>query len=146
MICEAFLARYVKPSDSQKARKDLPTLKQADNESVEIFSAHFRSVNSRITVGSPIDTTTLAGYFLHGIKPRIFEAMSGYVPMGAMQDVDLAIAAAEDMEAKLSLVDKQVQPSVNALQHATSGFKPTNSRRSQGRGPNRNGPVRRRDS
>ncbi len=33
--------------------------------------------------------------------------MSGFVPMGAMQSVDLAIAAAEDMEAKLSLVDKQ---------------------------------------
>ncbi len=31
-------------------------------------------------------------------------------------------AAAEDMEAKLSLVDKQVQPSVNALQHATLAF------------------------
>ncbi len=32
---EAFLARYVKPSDSQKARKELPTLRQSDNESVE---------------------------------------------------------------------------------------------------------------
>ena len=54
---EAFLARYVKPSNSQKARKELP-LGLADNESVEAFSAHFRSINSRITVGSFIDTTT----------------------------------------------------------------------------------------
>ncbi len=140
---EAFLARYVKPSDSQKACKELPTLRQSDNESVGTFSAHFRSVNSRITVGSPIDTTTLAGYFLHGIKSKIFKAMSGFVPMEAMQNVDLAIAAAEDMEAKLSLVDKQVQSGVNAIGHATSG---KNNCRSQGRGQTRGGPIRQRDS
>ena len=52
------LARFVKPSDSAKARVELPTLKQTS--SVEAFASHFRSVNSRITVGSPIDTTSLA--------------------------------------------------------------------------------------
>ncbi len=35
---EAFLARYVKPSDSQKARKELPTLRQSDNECIQCIS------------------------------------------------------------------------------------------------------------
>ena len=62
MFSQAFLARFVKPSDSAKARAEILHLKQAD--SVESFASHFRSVNSRISVGSPIDTTTfnLASY------------------------------------------------------------------------------------
>ena len=69
MFSQAFLARFVKPSDSAKARAEIPLLKQTD--SVESFASHFRNVNSRISVGSPIDTTTRANYFVHGLKSKI---------------------------------------------------------------------------
>ena len=62
-----FLNRYVKPSDSAKARVELPQLKQAQ-KSVEEYATAFREMNSRITVVSPVDTTTLAGWFISGLK------------------------------------------------------------------------------
>ena len=52
---EVFLSRYVKPSNNQRAKNELPQLAQTSDMSVEIFAAQFRSVNSRIAVGSPID-------------------------------------------------------------------------------------------
>ncbi len=39
-----------------------------------------------------------------------------------MRDAIACTLTAASEEAKLSLVDKQVQPSVNALQHATLAF------------------------
>ena len=112
----AFLARFVKPSDSAAARKELLTLKQTD--SVEAFAAHFRNVNSRITVGSAIDTTTLAGYFVTGLKARLAEALATVTSLPTMQDLDLVIAAAEEMEAKLNLAAKQAIPSVAMVTQA----------------------------
>ena len=50
-LAKAFLARLVKPSDTAAARREIPTLRQI--ESVEAFAAHFKNVNSRITLGSP---------------------------------------------------------------------------------------------
>ena len=44
--------------------------------SVEAFAAHFRNVNSRISVGSPIDTTTLATYFVNGLKGKVAKALA----------------------------------------------------------------------
>ena len=70
----AILARYVKPSDSAAARNEIPYLRQT--ESVEAFSSHFRLVNSRITVGTPIDTTTLANYFVQGLKRRVSKPLA----------------------------------------------------------------------
>ena len=52
MFSQAFLARFVKPSDSAKARAEIPHLKQID--SVESFASHFRNVNSRITLAVPL--------------------------------------------------------------------------------------------
>ena len=56
MFSQAFLAHFVKPSDSAKARAEISHLKQID--SVESFAPHFRNVNSRISVGSPTDVAT----------------------------------------------------------------------------------------
>ena len=88
---EVFLSRYVKSSDSQRARNELPQLTQTFDMSVEIFAAQFRSVNSRIAVGSPIDSVTLAGYFLHGLKKHIAKSLAVHVPLSTMQDIDLLI-------------------------------------------------------
>ena len=68
-----FLARLVKPSDTAKARAELPTLKQTS--AVEAFASHFRSVNRRITVGSPIETTSLASLFVCGLKDKLANAL-----------------------------------------------------------------------
>ena len=57
-FARAFLARFVKPSDSAAARIEITTLKQTGSD--QAFAAHFGNVNSRIIVDSPIDTTTLA--------------------------------------------------------------------------------------
>ena len=145
-FADVFLARFVKPSDSAAARKELPTLKQGDL-SVEHFAALFRSTNNRVTVGSPIDTTTLAGWFVGGLKSSVSKAIVGHEPLSTMQDLDLVISAAEDMEAKLSLAAKQVHPSVNALQHDTTGDKPKRGGHSRrGRGGRGGGPNRNRDT
>ena len=113
MFSHAFLARFVKPSDSAKARAEIPHLKQAD--SVESFASHFRSVNSRISVGSPIDTTTLASYFVRGLKSKLASALAAHCFLATMQELDSVISAAEEMEAKLNLVAKQDQPSLAAI-------------------------------
>ena len=119
---QAFLARFVKPSDSAKARPEIPHLKQAD--SVETFASHFRSVNSHISVGSPIDTTTLASYFVRGLKSKLASALAAHCFLATMQKLNSVISAAEGMEAKLNLAAKQDQPSlaaVTAPQHGGSG-------------------------
>ena len=54
-------------------RAEIPHLMQVD--SVESFASHFRSVNSCISVGSPIDTTTLASYFVRGLKSKLASAL-----------------------------------------------------------------------
>ncbi|KAL3154644.1 hypothetical protein ABBQ32_014091 [Trebouxia sp. C0010 RCD-2024] len=109
----AFLARFVKPSDSAKARSEIPTLKQTN--SVEAFASHFRTVNSRITVGSPIDTTTLANFFVRGLNEKLAKALAAHCSLSIMQELDPLISAAEEMEAKLNLASKQEQPSLAAF-------------------------------
>ena len=61
------------------------------NMSVEAYAADFRSVNSRITVGSPTDTSTLAGYFLNGLKKHIVAALTVTISLPTMQNSDLLI-------------------------------------------------------
>ena len=112
-FAKVFLARFVKPSDSAAARIEITTLKQTG--SVEAFAAHFRNVNSRITVGSPIDTTTLATYFVNGLKGKVAKALATVTSLETMQKLDLVIVAAEEMEAKLNLADKQANPTLAAL-------------------------------
>ena len=106
---DVFLARFVTSSNSAAARKEMPTLKQGDL-SVERFAALITSTNDCVTVGSPIDTTTLAGWFVSGLKPSVYKGIIGHEPLSTMQDLDLVISAAKDMEAKLSLASKQVHP------------------------------------
>ena len=113
MFSQAFLARFVKPSDSAKARAEISLLKQTD--SVESFASHFRNVNSRISVGSPIDTTTLANYFVHGLKSKLAKALAVHCTLATMQELDSVISAAEEMDAKLNLAAKQDQPGLAAV-------------------------------
>ncbi|KAL3135401.1 hypothetical protein ABBQ32_007584 [Trebouxia sp. C0010 RCD-2024] len=106
-----------------------------ESMSVEAFAAHFRSVNSRITVGSPIDTSMLAGYFLNGLKKHIVTSLTVTVPLATMQDLDLLILAAEEMDAKLSLSAKQA-PSANTVLPGSStgdGYGPVRRQESKGK-------------
>ena len=112
-FARVFLARFVKPSDSAAARIEITTLKQTG--SVEAFASHFRNVNSRITVCSPIDTTTLATYFVNGLKGKVAKALATVTSLDTMQKIDLVIVAAEEMEAKLNLADRQANPTLAAL-------------------------------
>ncbi|DBA81923.1 TPA: hypothetical protein ACH3X1_007636 [Trebouxia sp. C0004] len=57
---DIFLARFVKPGDSRKARQELATMQQNDM-SVETYAAQFRNCAARIAaskVGTPVDSTT----------------------------------------------------------------------------------------
>ena len=61
----AFLQRFVKPSDSLKARAHSQECAQGDM-TVEAFASKFRGIANRIVVGNPVDKTTQATWFLKG--------------------------------------------------------------------------------
>ena len=103
---EVFLKHYVKPSDSAKARAALPLLKQQES-SVETYGAQFKAMNGRITVGCPIDSTSLAIHFYQGLNSRIANVTVSAQPLSTLHDLDKLIAVAEEVEAKLDLVAKQ---------------------------------------
>ena len=75
----------------------------------------FRNVSSCITVVSPIDTTTLATHFINGLKGKVVKALATVTSLETMQNLDLVMIAAEEMEAKLNLADKQAHPILAAL-------------------------------
>ncbi|DBA79294.1 TPA: hypothetical protein ACH3X2_007814 [Trebouxia sp. C0005] len=120
-FAKAFLVRYVKPSDSVAARKEISNLKQLD--SIELYASRFRNVNNRITVGSPIDTITLATYFINGLEPKVSKALATNTSLDTLHDLELAIAASEEMEARLNLADKQA-PAVAGLGHTQGRVAP----------------------
>ena len=127
LISEVFLKRYVKPSDSAKARAALPLLKQQEL-SVETYGAQFKAMNGRITVGSPIDGTSLAILFYQGLSRRIANVILHAQPLSTLHDLDKLIAVAEEVEAKLDLAAKQ-----------GTAPGPTNSFPSRGRGHSTHG-------
>ncbi|KAL3132205.1 hypothetical protein ABBQ32_008796 [Trebouxia sp. C0010 RCD-2024] len=114
----AFLARFVKPSDSAK----LGLRYQASNR-----PAH------------PIDTTTLANFFVRGLKAKLAKALAAHCSLSVMQELDPLISAAEEMEAKLNLASKQEQPSLAAWQHADGRNTPQRGGHGPARRPGRRG-------
>jgi len=105
------LARFVKPGDSRKARQELVTMQQ-NEMSVETYAAQFRSCAARIAaskVGTPVDSTTQAVYFLKGLKKLIVFKLEGMVSPDVMQDIDKLIDAAEKVEASLDMSAKQAK-------------------------------------
>ena len=58
-------------------------------------------------VGTPVDSTTQAGYFVKGLKRLIVYKLEGVVPPEVMQDIDKLIDAAEKVEANLDMSAKQ---------------------------------------
>ena len=63
----AFLAKFVKASDSLTARIDLEACKQ-EGMSVGAYASKFKSIASRIMVGCQLDRTTQAQWFLKGLN------------------------------------------------------------------------------
>ncbi|DBA69436.1 TPA: hypothetical protein ACH3X2_012846 [Trebouxia sp. C0005] len=108
---DIFLARFVKPGDSRKARHELATMQQ-NEMSVETYAAQFRNCAARIAaskVGTPVDSTTQATYFLKGLKKLIVYKLEGMVSPDVMQDVDKLIDAAEKVEANIDMSMKQAK-------------------------------------
>ncbi|DBA81921.1 TPA: hypothetical protein ACH3X1_007634 [Trebouxia sp. C0004] len=108
---DIFLARFVKPGDSRKARQELATMQQNDM-SVETYATQFRNCAARIAaskVGIPVDSTTQATYFLKGLKKLIVYKLEGMVSPDVMQDIDKLIDAAEKVEANLDMSTKQAK-------------------------------------
>jgi len=139
---KVFLARFVKPSDSAAARLEIPKLKQTD--SVEAYVAEFNAVNARIQFGTPIDTSTLAGYFMQGLKTKIAKSIAQTEPIEVTHDLVKLMSAVEGMEAKLNLADKQAQPSLAAMHHAAGRYTPQRGGHAQARMPRpNNGPYNR---
>ena len=101
----------VKPGDSRKARQELATMQQ-NEMSVETYAAQFRNCAARIAaskVGTPVDSTTQATYFLKGLKKLIVFKLEGMVSPDVMQDIDKLIDAAEKVEANLDMSTKQAK-------------------------------------
>ena len=81
-----------------KMRPDLTAI-----QAVQAFSDLFLSTNMRMTVVSPIDATTLAGYYKASLKRKVKEALSTSMPVDAMHDLHIIITSAVNMEPKLNL-------------------------------------------
>ncbi|DBA91826.1 TPA: hypothetical protein ACH3X1_015963 [Trebouxia sp. C0004] len=108
---DIFLARFVKPGDSRKARQELATMQQNDM-SVETYAAQVRNCAARIAaskVGTPVGSTTQATYFLKGLKRLILFNLEGMVSPDVMQDIHKLIDAAEKVEANLDMSTKQAK-------------------------------------
>ena len=79
---------------------------------------------------------TLAGYFVHDLKTKLATALAAHCSLATMQELDVVISAAEEMEAKLNLAAKQDQPSLAAV---TGGYgaakKPRGNTAGGGRSP-----------
>ena len=104
-FADAFLSRFVKAADGRKARLELSEMKQSDL-TVEAFAAQFRSCAARIfasNTGTPVDSTTQAGYFQRGLKKSIVNKLSGTIAPEVMSDIDLLMEAAEKVEANLEM-------------------------------------------
>ncbi|DBB07050.1 TPA: hypothetical protein ACH3X1_011638 [Trebouxia sp. C0004] len=85
---------------------------QQNDMSVETYAAQFRNCAARIAtskVGTPIDSTTQATYFLKGLKRLILFTLEGMVSPDVMQDIDKLIDAAEKVEANLDMSTKQAK-------------------------------------
>ncbi len=110
-FADAFLARFVKPGDNRKAKHELSAMQQ-DDMSVESFAAKFKGCAKRIAVskvGTAVDSTTQAEYFLSGLKKTIVNKLQGTVSPDVMQDIDKLIDAAETGEANLDMSARQGQ-------------------------------------
>ncbi|DBB00340.1 TPA: hypothetical protein ACH3X1_014166 [Trebouxia sp. C0004] len=116
---KAFLARFVKAGDSTKARTELASMQQ-NGLTVEAFAAKFTNCASRVaasSVGTPVDSTTQAGYFLNGLKQGIVNKLNGIAEPETMHNIDKLIAAAIHVEANMDV--SNVAQTGNGQQRAT---------------------------
>ena len=126
---EVFLEKYVKPSDSIEARAELQKLSQA-KQSVEAYAAEFVQIRSRISIGTVVDSSTQARWFLEGLKNNVKKVLTNTATVTVLNDIEQLMPAAIDAETKLSLT---------VSQDATHGPTRTAAVRNGTRGGGRNG-------
>jgi hypothetical protein len=81
---QPFLKRFVTPADTAKVWSELPLLKQ-EGRSVETDAAKCNNMNSRITEGSAIGSTTLFSEALLARKVDLKEALNPPLNGGMMK-------------------------------------------------------------
>ncbi|DBA66299.1 TPA: hypothetical protein ACH3X2_002550 [Trebouxia sp. C0005] len=85
---------------------------QQNEMSVETYAAQVCNCVARIAaskVGTPVDSTTQATYFLKGLKKLIVYKLEGMVSPDVMQDVDKLVDAAEKVKANIDMSMKQAK-------------------------------------
>ena len=102
----AFLAKFVKASDSLTARIDLEACKQ-EGLSVEAYASKFKSISTRIMVGCQVDRTTQAQWFLKGLNGKVVNKLQGAVDHSVLMDIDSLVTAAMNVDANLHLAGRQ---------------------------------------
>ena len=83
----AFLAKFVKASDSLTARIDLEACKQ-EGLSVEAYASKFKSIASRIMVGCQVNRTPQAQWFLKELDGKVINKLQGTVDHSVMMDIE----------------------------------------------------------
>lgn len=109
---KVFLENYVKPSASITAREKLAVVKQG-KYTVEQYVSYFKTVRSQIKVGTMIDSTPQAKWFVRGFDAKITDILKPTVSVVVINDIELIMAAALEAETKMSLTAKQ-----DAIQHS----------------------------
>ena len=105
-----FLEKYVKPSDSIEARAELQKLTQAKQQSVEAYAAAFIQTRSRISLGTSVDSSTQARWFLNGLKSNYYNVktvLTTTATVTVLNDIEQLMTAAIEAETKLSLTVTQ---------------------------------------
>ena len=86
---------------------------QQGNMTIAAFGAKFRGQASRIAVskvGTAVDSTTQAVWFLSGLKKSIVNRLQGNGKPADLQNIDTLISAAEQVEANLSMSAQVATP------------------------------------
>ena len=101
-----FLEKYVKASDSIDARAELEKLVQG-KQSVESYAGKFIQTRSRISVGTQVDSTTQAHWFMNGLNSNVKAILRPMTTSQVMNDIELLMPAAIEADTKLVLSAKQ---------------------------------------
>ena len=103
---KVFLEKYFKPSDSIEARAELQKLSQS-KRTVEAYAAEFIQTRSRISLGTVVDSSTQARWFLEGLKNSVKIVLTNSVTVTVLNDIEVLIPAAVDAETRLPLTLSQ---------------------------------------
>ena len=83
-----FLDKCVQPSDPIEARVELQKLTQAKQSSVEAYVAAFVQTRSRISLGTSVDSSTQAQWFLNGLRSGVRTVLTTTATVAVLNDIE----------------------------------------------------------